>query len=58
MIEKRIVIAQEAIEPNVGIKLKQKARNAQTRGKSILVSAHAIKIKIPVKSEITNLIEM
>ena len=58
MIEKSIVIAQEAIEPKVGIKFKQNAKNAQTRGKSILVSAHAIKMKIPVKSEITNLIEM
>ena len=50
--------AQEIIEPKVGTKFRTNARNAQTSGKSIRAIRQKIKTKIPVKSEIRNLIEI
>lgn len=57
-MEKTAIITQKAMEPKVGIKLKQKARKAQMMGNSSPARVQAIRIKSPVKREITNFIEM
>ncbi len=55
---KSVVIAQEIIEPNVGIKFMTKAMNPQTTGKSTF-NIHVDKpTKSPVANETLNLIEI
>ena len=58
MMEKIAIITQKIMEPKVGIKLKQKARKAQTMGKSSRARVQEMRIKRPVKREITNFIEI
>ena len=58
MKAKTDVAAHDIIEPKVGTKLRMKAMNAHTRGKSTPAIMHDRKTRMPVAREIADFIDM